>query len=243
MFTVSETSLGTPESTWLNAEALAHCAPLHFGPPGRVVVLAPHPDDEVLGVGGTLQLLAAAGWSVCVVAITDGEASHPGSPAARATLARIRAEERANALACLSLSEAEVVRLQVGDGLVTRASDLDERLAPHLRDASLCLSPWEHDGHPDHDATGLAARRACRTLGVPLLRYPVWAWHWASPEHLPWTSARKVPLPPEVQRAKRKAIAAYRSQIAPLGPAPGEAAVLPPAVLARFERPFEILFA
>lgn len=41
----------------------------------------------------------------------------------------------------------------------------------------------------------------------------------------------------------RAAIAAFPSQIAPLGPAPDDAAILPPHVLARFTRPFEMLFA
>lgn len=38
----------------------------------RVLVFAPHPDDEVLGCGGTLALLQQAGCEVRVVVVTDG---------------------------------------------------------------------------------------------------------------------------------------------------------------------------
>ncbi len=45
----------------------------------RAVMVAPHPDDEVLAVGGLLALLARAGAEVRVVAVTDGTASDGGS--------------------------------------------------------------------------------------------------------------------------------------------------------------------
>jgi LmbE family N-acetylglucosaminyl deacetylase len=79
----------------------------------------------------------------------------------------------------------------------------------------------------------------------------------------PWTAMAEWPLlpldppgPPLVvaphpddeilgvaRAAKAAAIAAFRSQIAPLGPAEADAAILPPYVLARFARPFEVVFA
>ena len=78
------------------------------------VILAAHPDDEVLGAGGVVCLLAAAGSRLRLIAVTDGEASHPGhgDPAA---LARRRAQERAAALRELGAADAEVVRLGLPD--------------------------------------------------------------------------------------------------------------------------------
>jgi hypothetical protein len=80
--------------------------------------------------------------------------------------------------------------------------------------------------------------------GARLLAYPVWAWHWAQPAdpRVPWSRASVVRLPADVRRAKAAAVTAFRSQTEPLGPDAADAAVLPTAVLARFARPYEVVF-
>jgi LmbE family N-acetylglucosaminyl deacetylase len=235
---------GTPEPAWLASRRLTACPALTWGPIRRAVVLAPHPDDEVLGVGGTMRQLARAGAELAIVAITDGEASHPRSPTTPPTqLAIRRAEERRRALRLLGVM-ADVVRLGVPDGGVARASDLAQRLIPLVCSADWCLAPWERDGHPDHDAAGIAAVRACAATGVRIVRYPIWAWHWATPDgdELPWRGARRVELAADDLAAKHAAIAAYRSQLAPLSRAAGDEAILPGHVVSHFQRPFELVF-
>src|SRR5690606_13482680 len=77
-----------------------------------------------------------------------------------------------------------------------------------LRRGDLVLAPWEHDGHPDHDAVGRAALAATAALpGLRLLRYPVWAWHWLPPDASPPPfAAIRMPLPPATLARKRRAI-------------------------------------
>ncbi len=41
--------------------------------PKNILVLAPHPDDESLGCGGTIKLLTQAGMQVDVLLMTRGE--------------------------------------------------------------------------------------------------------------------------------------------------------------------------
>jgi LmbE family N-acetylglucosaminyl deacetylase len=219
-FAVSEDERGTDEEVWLPALERLAAFPL---PRGRIAVLSPHPDDEVLGVGG---LLVAARCPVDVIAITSGERSHPGRPG----LAAVREAEQLEALGSLGL-EVRIARLGVPDGGVAACADLAARIAPLVQKAALVLAPWPHDGHPDHDATGAAAIRAC--AGRPLAFYPIWTWHWARPGVLPLERARRVELSPAVQAVKRAAIAAHRSQL-------GD--ILPPHVIDRFTRPFEVLF-
>jgi len=244
--TVSETLVGTKEEDWLAWPALSDFSAMAWGSPGRVVVLAPHPDDETLALGGTMQSLAREGHSISIVAITDGEASHPRSPSVTPEeMARIRSAERKEALTAMGLGHVPVTRLGCRDGAVAADRYLVHRLGELLAGASWCLAPWERDGHPDHDATGRAARAACAARGVRLVEYPIWAWHWARPSspEVPWNRASTLPLTPRVLAAKERAIRAYRSQTSPLGPRAGDEAVLPAAVLARFQRPFEIVFA
>ncbi len=194
-----------------------------------------------------MRVLVDTGASVTVVAVTDGEASHPGSPVARGDLARVRRREAAEAQRRLGLA-APVVHLGLPDGGVARHEEAVARaLHDVLDEDAICVTPWRHDGHPDHDATGRASAVAARRRGARHLEYPVWAWHWAVPagdpaRDLPWAGGRRQDLPLTVQRAKGRAIDAFASQIAPLGDDPNGLVVLPAPVLARFRRPFEVFF-
>ena len=230
---------GTPEPDWL--PHLPPLAPLPLEPPpARAVVVAPHPDDEVLGVGGLLALLAAAGTQVQVVAVTDGEASNPGGSVPPDELAARRRVETAAALDRLGV-HADVTHLQLPDG---GAAGLERPVlaALTLRPGDWLLAPWSLDGHPDHEAVGRACESAAARDGARLLAFPVWAWHWAGPADLPWHRAQRVDLPPEVLVAKAAAVAQLVTQVAPLGPLPEDDPVLPPHVLARFARPCEVVF-
>ena len=231
---------GTDERRWLDWPAVGGWPALRL-PPGQVpLVIAPHPDDELLGIGGLLALTGAAE----VVAVTDGEGSHPDSRVhSPHVLAEIRRHETGEALRRLGLGSPVVHRLRHPDGGIDEDA-LTDQLRGIVTPGRVCLATWRGDGHPDHEAVGRAAANACAARGAPLLEYPIWAWHWGAPddERIPWDRARRIDLPAAVQRAKAHAIAAFRSQIAPLGPAPEDAAILPPHVLARFERPFEVIF-
>lgn len=240
----SLTGHGTPEDVWWGPGGLDTVPvrdPLAVRPPGRVVVVAPHPDDEVLGVGGTLAVWAAHGTPVLVVAVTDGEGSHPGSPTLTpAELAERRAEERRAALEVLGI-EAAVDRLRLPDAAVV-ADDVTERLAPVLAADDTVLVPVTGDGHPDHDATAEGGAAAAAAVGATCWRYPVWLWHWARPGDVPLAGARRLPLPGTAVGAKGAAIDRFTTQIAPLSDDPRDAVVLSAAVLARFRRDVEIVW-
>jgi LmbE family N-acetylglucosaminyl deacetylase len=244
VLTVSPTALGTSEAEWLAGPVL-HSLPTFAWAPGRpVVVVAPHPDDEVLGTGGFLRTAALLGSSVVLVAVTDGEASHPRSFWTGARMGARRRAESTVGLANLGLRVDRVMRCGIPDGRVGEHEEvLTDILAGVLDDATLCLSTWRADGHPDHDAVGRAAAVAAHGAGADLVEYPVWAWHWASPEHgMPFDRAVRLDLDEVTQRAKVAAIGAHVSQIRPLGPRPVDRVVLPPSVVERFVRPFETFF-
>ncbi len=76
------TGSGTPEDLWTRSLRLAGL-PIwdpQPGPSERVLLVAPHPDDEILGAGGTAARLSACGAEVVVVA---GPAASAGSGRAR----------------------------------------------------------------------------------------------------------------------------------------------------------------
>ena len=224
---------GTAESTWLASPDLFHLPRWNPQPgsSGRVVVIAPHPDDEILGPGGTVARLVALGAEHIVVAVTDGEASHPG----RADeLRRARALESRQSAKILGTTPALRYRLGLPDGRV-QAARLAKCLENVLERGDLVLAPWEGDGHPDHEQAALGARLACAANGANVLAYLVWAWHWASPCQLPWGKARRIELGPELQTKKRAAVRCFTTQIE------GTEPILTPEAIDRLTRDFEVL--
>jgi LmbE family N-acetylglucosaminyl deacetylase len=226
---------GTPEADWQNCPPLRQLPPWDrpTPPTGRCLIVAPHPDDETLGVGGTSSLLVAAGIDMVLVAVTDGENSHPGR---RAELRRRRPLEVAAAAARLGLAPVQTVRLGHPDGDIAEPQ-LRTQLARLIQPGDLVLAPWERDGHPDHNRVGRAARAVADHRQAQLLCYLVWAWHWASPDgaDLPWHRSVRVELGPDRTRRKRQAVRCFTTQLT--GPDP----VLPPAVIERLTRPYEVL--
>ena len=110
----------------------------------RAVVVAPHPDDEVLASGGMLAMLAARGDPLLVVGVTDGDASHPGS--ARWTpeqLAAFRHAEALAGLAQLGIKPQSYLRLSLPDGRVRSHHAL---LVGCCAQATWCCRPGQPTG-------------------------------------------------------------------------------------------------
>ncbi len=239
---------GTPEATWRRWNTLQQLPPLslaRLAPPGaHVVVVAPHPDDEVLGCGGALSMLSRAGRSIHVIGVTDGEASHAGSPrwppqllgAARRTERQAGLERLGHAVSAVSL--------EIPDGHVQA---FEERLAAALErvlePGDTVLTTWRFDGHPDHEATARATLLAASRVGCRCWQMPVWMWHWAAPgdARVPWERLHRLELTPMASQAKARAIAAHDSQLQPIE-RECRPAVLPDWALARLLRPFETFF-
>lgn len=234
-------SQGTPESEWAAADlrfpdfSLDGCE--------RLVIIAPHPDDEVLGVGGIAAVAAARGIETRAVIVTDGQSSHPGSPTYTPNqLAALRRIESARANTTLGLREP--VHLGFTDGRVEESEEtLARTLKRYVNDCWVFVT-WIGDGHPDHEACARATRRACVVTGSRLLEYPIWMWHWAQPwdTDVPWSRARRFDLSATSAALKADAVHAFATQVQPLSDHPADAAVLPPHVLERLLRPYEVVF-
>jgi LmbE family N-acetylglucosaminyl deacetylase len=197
-----------------------------------LVVVAPHPDDEILGAGGLIRSWAMSGLPVTVVSVTDGEAADVGLPG----LDLIRREELRDALRKLSLLHIAVERLGIPDGKVqAHANRLRNAILLHADPAGTIVAPFERDGHPDHEAVGKICLEIAILYGVSIARYPVWTWHHTEPSALAELRWGRFPLSPEAQRAKSRAVQCFDSQLRP----PRGSPIVPPHVLAYFARPFE----
>jgi LmbE family N-acetylglucosaminyl deacetylase len=240
---------GTSAGAWradaqLMAVPAIGCVEL-LGAAQRVVIVAPHPDDEVLACGGFLQQLAARAIPVTVIAVTDGEASHPGSATwTRARLQAVRPDETMAALATLGLDEVPVTRLHLPDGGVApREAELAAALTALVGPGDLLLTTWRHDGHPDHEATARACATVTAHCGAALVEAPIWGWHWSRPGDaaMPLASARRLMLGEDELARKRAALDCFDSQLA-TDTASGHDAILTRNTLERLLNPFEMYF-
>ncbi|MBM7474854.1 bifunctional PIG-L family deacetylase/class I SAM-dependent methyltransferase [Curtobacterium herbarum] len=229
---------GTDPDAWTPVLDRVDTAPIALDGYDRVLVVAPHPDDETLGAGGLIAAAADAGLPVHVVLVSRGEGSHPDSPTTSPEdLSVRRAEEFRTALLALHPTVTWSV-LDVPDGgLREQPETLADALADHLSaeadppgaGRTLVVAPWQGDGHRDHRVAGeVAARLVADTPDVDLLAYPVWAWHWDDPvaPALPLARLRALPLSSAVLDRKRRALDAHASQVRPLSSAPGDEAIV-----------------
>ncbi|HJQ01969.1 MAG TPA: PIG-L family deacetylase [Jatrophihabitans sp.] len=238
---------GTASSAWRAAPGWARLPEVGVDdlvPPGhRLVVMAPHPDDEVLAAGGLMRTAALAGRQVLVLALTDGGASHPGSTRwpARLLSAQRRAES-ATAMRALGLPAGVLHRLGLPDGrLAACEAELRMRLPELIGPADVLVAPWRWDGHPDHEAAGRVCAAVAEAVGIRWLEAPIWGWHWCHPDDpaFPWSRAVALALTPATQAGKQRAVQLFVSQLQP-DPSTGADPILPGWALDRLVHEREV---
>lgn len=194
------------EEAWLPVIA---SLPIWNPQTSSIAVIAPHPDDETLGAGGLIALLRQAGCAFTVVAVTDGENCYEGED-----LRSLRPAEQAAALQQLGVDEASIVRLHFPDsGLGQHEDALFEALLKSVPADAHVIAPWVGDFHPDHEICGRVAHRLAEARGMPLTAYFFWTWHRGVPELIANLPLVKLPLTPDLQAAKRRALLCHISQL------------------------------
>jgi LmbE family N-acetylglucosaminyl deacetylase len=214
----------------------------------KVMILAPHADDESLGCGGLIAGLAASGQSPVVVVITDGTGSHPSSrsyPASR--LRDLREREALAAVNLLGVPGDHLNFLQVRDTAVPKSGPEFSWIVRRIEglmdkySSDLLCAPWLYDPHGDHEATQIIAREVAINTGVTLLSYPVWGWLLEDDIHLPDPPIAGWRL--DIRRhleLKRRAISAHASQYSNLIDDDPNGFKLPANLLSVFTSPYEI---
>ena len=226
--------------SWPGFNTLPVIAPEILVPEGyRAVIVAPRADDETLGLTGLISRLITVSRPILLVAATD----HPPK---RLAAGRSTAQHRASewlpeplrALRGFSGARSAVLRSGLEEGeLPTVEDDLEWRLRGLILPSDIVFTSWRYDGHPDYEAAGRVAARACAALFAPLVEVPVWTWLWSVPgdRRIPWLRARRIFVDRAALARQRRALAEYRARSAGEEPRPRGAS------LAVDSRPHEVV--
>ncbi|RLS35437.1 MAG: bacillithiol biosynthesis deacetylase BshB1 [Planctomycetota bacterium] len=183
------------------------------------LVIAPHPDDAELGMGGTIALMLSQGMRVGVLDLTDGEPTPLGSPL-------IRARETAAASDVLGIPWRENLGLpnrSLRATLPARAA-----LAAVIRRTRprWLFSPHWVDAHPDHLATTKLVDAARFWAKLTKCDLPGEPWHPARVYHYPCVHLKVLAKPAFIVditptwTLKAQSIACYASQFPTSAPSP-----------------------
>jgi LmbE family N-acetylglucosaminyl deacetylase len=152
---------------------------------GQLLIIAAHRDDETLGCGAITSEILKKGGSVCVVIVTDGEASRSYSD--RNEVADIRRAEASSAADTLGIGAENVHWLNLADGgispneaeMTSVLKGLAEVWEPNVVLTNASTDPHPH---PDDAAVGKATRRALLVTRPALFEYLIWGryqpWAW-----------------------------------------------------------------
>ncbi|NCY02395.1 MAG: bacillithiol biosynthesis deacetylase BshB1 [Planctomycetia bacterium] len=183
------------------------------------LVVAPHPDDAELGMGGTIALMLSQGLRVGVLDLTDGEPTPRGSP-------EMRARETAAATAALGLPWRENLGLpnrRLRATLAARAAlaGVIRRVRPRW-----LFAPFWIDAHPDHVAATRLVEAARFWAKLTKCDLPGSPWHPERIYHYWCVHLRIVRQPAFVVdvsatwQAKQASLACYKSQFDADAPRP-----------------------
>lgn len=147
---------------------------------GRVLVLAPHPDDETIGVGGTIALHRKLGDPVHAIFLTAGTSGDPTGLVDKTEYAAIRQREARAAAAVLGIEglefwgfpdNYEVTENDIA-AIVPRLAEAIERYGPDV-----IYSPHHLEQHSDHHAVAMILERTMTTLRTrpSVFGYEVWS--------------------------------------------------------------------
>jgi len=184
----------------------------------NALVLAPHPDDETFGMGGTIKKMTTAGSQVTVVFLADGSlgvssemlTEYKNSENSHLTknLADLRKNEAKRACEVLGVSESifwgyRDDKLAASHSAIKALEDLIGQIKPDI-----IFLPSFLDNHPDHRATNEIFINATSGLSKELKNFEVWAYEVWTP-----VIANRIVDITLYTKTKEEAIGSYESQI------------------------------
>jgi LmbE family N-acetylglucosaminyl deacetylase len=207
-------------------DSAALSEPLHLTARDRVLVVAPHPDDESIATGGIVLAARAAGAALRVIVLTDGD-NNPWpqrwvekrwtiDAAAQARWGARRRGEAGEAMRLLGVAERDARFFGLPDqGLTDLLMRAERKIIDDLAAEIETFKPTEvvvpalSDRHPDHSAAFILVAEASARAGASLPHVLTFAVHGGGSEK----DAVVLALSDAQRETKRSAIRAHASQM------------------------------
>lgn len=183
------------------------------------IIIAPHPDDEVIGCAGLIQALVDRDTPPHVIILTGGEGSHRGCCDTSAEdIMAARHQLTLDAAATLGLPESHIHCLNYPDGGVA----LEHPAMENLRELLLQLSPktlfvpHHGEGWSDHLQAAEITKRLMAGKDAAIYEYCVWMWYY-NVWHLDFKHAHVLRMSRAQHQRKLRAMEQYVTPLAPCG--------------------------
>ena len=184
-----------------------------------ILIVAPHPDDEVIGCGGLISRLVAQGNVPQIVVMTGGEGSHRGCcNLSDDKLKEARRKLTRDAMAILGVPDENIHELEFPDGGISAENQQSvalKKLIEQLKPDIVFVPHWG-EGWLDHVKTAEIVKDIV-PIDTSIYEYCVWMWYYNVWRGLDWKNAFVLKMTPEEHELKLRAMDAYIKPLAPCG--------------------------
>jgi Uncharacterized proteins, LmbE homologs len=191
-----------------------------------ILILAPHPDDEIFGCAGLIQRSLLEEKEVFVVILSGGEGAYEKSLIEKDELKVKRKQLTLNAALTIGMPHENIFFLdwrdgRIGDDAKIYIDELDriiERVKP-----SAIFSPHPFEGWQDHIAASKLADEIINSHNSHIIRnykYCVWLWYsmpYSKLFRLNWKTARLLRMNTKEYSNKQNAVNKYIEPLTPFG--------------------------
>jgi len=145
----------------------------------KIIVFAPHPDDETVGCGGAIAKRISQGYDVLIVVMTDGRHAFSHSlgihsdPSPEEVKMK-RREEIKGVMKIYGLPEENLILLDFEDRKLQENAEEAEEIVAQILEKNRpeeIYFPAKQDYHKDHKATNRIVKNSIRKLGLPTTKY------------------------------------------------------------------------
>lgn len=186
----------------------------------RTLIIAPHPDDEVIGCAGLIQQTLKQGKQIYICMLTGGEASlRDYSKMSEEELKKQRLSLTKKITIQLGLSADHLFLLNFPDGNINQHHpDFQslKQIIQQIKPDAIYVPHQKGEGWSDHIEAGNMAKEITKDTTIHLYEYCVWFWYY-NVWSVDWKNAFLLRMTPEEYQNKIKAIHDYITPLAPCG--------------------------